>query len=88
MDGLPNGERERIALFFILGSHNQNNRSMVLDGEVALVVASWSALFGFTDFLIIVGLSEWVEDVESLERLLPRYTGLKRQISHWLRIVV
>jgi hypothetical protein len=88
MNGLPEEEEDRIALFFLLGSHNQNNRSMVLDGEVALVVASWSALFGFTDFLIIAGLSEWVDTVEELERLLPRYTGLQRQISHWLRTVV
>lgn len=81
-------ERDRIALFFLLGSHNQNNRSMMLDGEVALVVASWSALFGFTDFLVIAGLSEWVDSVEELERLLPRYEGLRRRISHWIRIAV
>ncbi|MGD8321429.1 MAG: hypothetical protein PVJ02_13270, partial [Gemmatimonadota bacterium] len=32
-------ERSRIALFFSIGSHNQNNRSMALDGEVSLIVA-------------------------------------------------
>jgi hypothetical protein len=80
--------RDRIVLFFLLGSHNQNNRSMMLDGEVTLVVASWSALFGFPDFLVIAGLSEWVDGVEELERLLPRYEGLQRRISHWIRIAV
>lgn len=88
MAGLTPEARDRVALFFVLGSHNQNNRSMMLDGEVALVVASWSALFGFTDFLVIAGLSEWVESVEELERLLPRYEGIRRRISHWIRVAV
>ena len=80
--------RERIALFFLLGSHNQNNRSMALDGEVTFVVAGWSSLFGFPDFLIIAGLSEWIDDLDRLEEIFPRYLGLKRRISHWIRVAV
>lgn len=81
-------ERSRIALFFSIGSHNQNNRSMALDGEVSLVVAGWSALFGLPDFLVIDGLSEWIDNLDELEALFPSYRGLKRRISRIIRIAV
>jgi hypothetical protein len=81
-------EQSHIALFFSIGSHNQNNRSMALDGEVSLVVAGWSALLGFPDFLIIDGLSEWIDDLDELETLFPSYRGIKRRISRVIRIAV
>jgi hypothetical protein len=81
-------EQSHIGLFFAVGSHNQNNRSLVLDGEVALVVAGWSALFGLPDFLVIVGLSEWIDDLDELEALFPSYRGIKRRISRMIRIAV
>jgi hypothetical protein len=85
---LPPEERSRLAVFHAIGSHNQNNRSMVLDGEVALVVAGWSALFGLPDLLILAGLSEWIDDLEELELLFPSYRGLQRRISRLIRIGV
>lgn len=60
----------------------------MLDGEVALVVAGYSALFGLPDFLIIVGLSEWIDDLDELEELFPRYEGISRRLSRLLRMVV
>jgi len=81
-------QRSRIAIFFAIGSHNQNNRSLALDGEVALVVGGWSALFGLPDFLIIVGLSEWIDDLDEMEELFPSYKGLERRISRMIRIGV
>ncbi len=88
MEGLSQPERDRAALFFSMGSHNQNNRSMVLDGEVAFVVAGWSSLFGLPDFLVITGLCRWIEDLDELEALFPRYEGLQRRISRLIRVVV
>jgi len=78
----------RAASFFSIGSHNQNNRSMALDGEAAFVVSGWSALTGLPDFFVIVGLSEWIDDLDELEALFPRYEGLQRRISRLIRIVV
>ena len=86
--GLPPDVASRAATFFSVGSHNQNNRSMSLDGEVALVVSGWSALFGLPDFLVIAGLSEWIDDLDELEALFPSYHGLQRQISRLIRTVV
>ena len=85
---LTPAEWARVALFFTVGSHNQNNRSLALDGEVAFVVAGWSSLFGLPDFFVIVGLCSWIEDLTDLEELFPRYEGLQRRISRWIRIAV
>ena len=52
------------------------------------MVAGWSALFGLPDFLVIVGLSEWIDDLDELEELFPSYRGLKRRISRLIRLVV
>ena len=81
-------DRSHIGLFFAVGSHNQNTRSLVLDGEVALVVAGWSAIYGLPDFLVIAGLSEWIDDLDELEELFPAYEGIKRRISRMIRIAV
>ncbi|MGD8601411.1 MAG: hypothetical protein PVF19_08700, partial [Gemmatimonadota bacterium] len=86
--GLSPEARSRAATFFSIGSHNQNNRSMASDGEVAAVVSGWSALQGLPDFLVIVGLSEWIDDLDELERLFPSYHGIQRRLSHLIRIVV
>ncbi|HSH74260.1 MAG TPA: hypothetical protein VLA09_01035, partial [Longimicrobiales bacterium] len=59
-----------------------------LDGEAALVVAGWSALFGLPDLLVIVGLSEWIDDLDELEALFPAYRGVKRLIGRALRTIV
>jgi len=88
MSRLPPERRPRVAQFFTIGSHNQNNRSFALDGEVALVVAGWSSIFGLPDLIVISGLCHWVETVEDLEQLFPRYEGLKRRISRRIRIAV
>jgi hypothetical protein len=61
---------------------------MASDGEVAAVVSGWSALQGLPDFLVIVGLSEWIDDLDELERLFPSYHGIQRRLSHLIRIVV
>ncbi len=81
-------EEKRGALFFMVGSHNQNHRSFIMDGEVAFVVSSWAALHGLPDFIVLAGLSVWVESLEELEELFPRYEGIQRRLSRWIRIVV
>jgi hypothetical protein len=81
------GERNHV-LYLAVGSHNQNSRSLALDGEVAVVAAGWKALAGLPDFLTIAGLCTWVESVEELEELFPGYDGLQRRISRWIRVVV
>jgi hypothetical protein len=78
----------RYVAYLAVGSHNQNTRSLALDGEVAFVAAKWEALSGLMDFISIAGLCTWVEDLETLEELFPGYDGLARRISRMIRIAV
>ena len=78
----------KAALFLLVGSHNQNHRSTIMDGEVAYVIAWWAAVHGLADFVMLPGLAVWVEDLDALEALFPRYEGMQRRLSRWMRIVV
>jgi hypothetical protein len=79
---------ERAALFLTVGSHNQNFRSFIMDGEVAFVISSWASLHGLPDFVTLAGLSVWINDLDRLEALFPEYEGLQRRLSRWMKIVV
>ena len=51
-------------------------------------VAGWTSLFGLPDFFVIAGLSSWIDDLDELEELFPRYEGMQRRISRMIRIAV
>jgi hypothetical protein len=85
---LSDEEMSRFVLYLAVGSHNQNSRSLALDGEVAIVAAQWKALPGLMDFVTITGLCTWIESVDQLEELFPGYDGLARRISRWIRMAV
>ena len=46
----------------------------------------WCVVVGI--FIVLVGLSEWIDDLDELEALFPSYRGIKRRISRMIRIVV
>jgi hypothetical protein len=81
-------QRSRLALFLVVGSHNHDYRSMVLDGEAAFVVAGTSINAGLIDLVSIMGQSTWVESVDELAELLPRPTGWKLRLTRWLKILL
>ncbi|HWN83099.1 MAG TPA: hypothetical protein VNM87_13455, partial [Candidatus Udaeobacter sp.] len=78
---LSANEREHLVLYMTVGSHNQNYRSMIMDGEDLFVVAGFSSLVAYLDFARVMGLSTWVTDVKTLDQLLPKPTGIGR----WMR---
>jgi phosphatidylserine/phosphatidylglycerophosphate/cardiolipin synthase-like enzyme len=78
---LSASDREHLALYMTVGSHNQNYRSMIMDGEDIFVVSGLSSLVAYLDFARVLGLSTWVTDVPTLEKLLPKPTGIGR----WMR---
>ena len=88
VEGASPSEVGSLALFLAVGSHNQNNRSLALDGEVAFVTAGWGTLNGLMDFITLTGLCEWVDDVDELESLFPGYDGFGRRLSRFMRIAV
>ena len=88
MSSIPEIEREKVILYLAVGSHNQDLRSQILDGEVLFLVSEFDSLLGFMDFFALMGLTTWVENVSWLELMLPRYEGFWFRIGQWFRAAI
>jgi phosphatidylserine/phosphatidylglycerophosphate/cardiolipin synthase-like enzyme len=78
-------QRATVVYYLQIGSYNMNDRSMLLDGEVAMTVSGQAATTGMLDFLTIAGLSTWVERQEDIDAKLPPPSGLHRLLARWAR---
>jgi len=79
-------DRERALWYLTVGSQNQNMRSMALDGEVLVIVSGLDAQAALADFVLLAGLTTWIESVEELDKYLPAAGGFKRRLSRWLKL--
>lgn len=79
-------QRERLQFYTIMGSQNQNYRSMVMDAEVAFVVANWPSIIPYLDAISLIGQSKWIEDPAELDPLLPAMGRFITFFSHWGRL--
>jgi hypothetical protein len=84
----PPEVRARRVYYLQIGSFNMNNRSMLIDGEAALTVSGPAALSGLIDFLMVSGLSTWVETQQQIDALIPPPSTLKRFTARWLRNII
>jgi hypothetical protein len=80
--------RERSAAFFIVGSSNQDYRSMMMDGEAAVALSSRAAMNGFFDSIGIAGASTYLDSVDELNQHLPYITGTKWKLSRWIKVAL
>lgn len=87
-DSLPADVRDSAVLYLVTGSLNNNVRSMALDGEAFAVVAGPWGLQAYFDFLLLSGVTTWVEHLEELDRLHPPFSGIKRWIARRLRRIL
>jgi hypothetical protein len=83
----PARERARDLFYLTNGSHNQNDRSLLLDGEILCLVAGPESLAPLIDFVAIAALSTWVETPEELDRLIPRLPRGTVRMARALRSV-
>jgi phosphatidylserine/phosphatidylglycerophosphate/cardiolipin synthase-like enzyme len=79
--------RERAVLYTVMGSQNQNFRSMVTDGETAFVVANWPSVIPYLDLISLVGQSRWIETQAELDALIPPRGPVRVGMAHWFRLV-
>lgn len=79
---------ERSAGYFVVGSSNQDPRSALLDGEVALVMAGRATMNGFFDSIGIAGGAVYVYTVEELNEYLPYLTGIKWKFSRYIKVLL
>lgn len=83
---LDEATKERVIFYTIMGSQNQNARSMIMDAEDALVVARWPAVIPYLDAIVWIGQSRWIGGQAELDALLPAMGPVKTGITHWGRL--
>ena len=81
-------ELDRILLYLTIGSQNQNNRSIIMDAEAAVLISGADSLEALIDLFFMSGLTTWVHDLETLNRLLPPETGWKLRFSRFIKIAL
>ena len=76
---------ERVIYYLLVGSANQDYRSMFMDGEASVLISGWSSVVSLVDFGLLINLSVWVDDLDLLDRLLPPPSASQRRLARWLR---
>jgi hypothetical protein len=74
--------------YFIVGSSNQDYRSMMMDGEAAVALSGRATLNGFFDSIWIAGAATYLDSVEELNEYLPYITGMKWKLSRWIKVAL
>ncbi len=82
---LAEDDEDTAAMYNMVGSTNMDYRSLLMDGEVALLISGQGSMAGFLDAVILAGNTKWLDDVEELDRYLPRYEGFKWKTSRWIK---
>ncbi len=83
-ESLSAEERQRTIYYLTVGSHNQDYRGMIMDGEAVCVVAGYDSLVAMLDFFFMTGLTTWVEDLDTLETLLPAQHGWRKRLGRYI----
>lgn len=78
-------QRQKMIFYLTVGSHNQDYRSKIQDGEVLYVVSHINSLIAYLDFIGLMGRTTWVETTEEMEELLPRFTGFMYNIGRYIK---
>jgi hypothetical protein len=72
---------EKAVFYLTVGSKNQDPRSAFLDGETAFVVAGPWSLVSYSDFLLLMSATTWVENEAELTQLIPVEEEKARKIG-------
>ena len=84
----PPAGAEKAVFYFTTGSKNQDPRSAFLDGETAYVVAGPWSLVGYSDFLLLMAATTWVETETELTKLIPVEDEKARKLGRKIRKVL
>jgi hypothetical protein len=67
--------------YAIVGSQNQDYRGMFMDGEIGLVFGGAQAIVPLLDLVFMEGITTWVADQATLDRLIPPVGEMKRRLA-------
>jgi hypothetical protein len=70
----------------MIGSANENYRSMLMDGEAVVLISGWTSLYAVPDLILLTGIATWIDDQAELDRRLPPRGGLTRTLARAVRM--
>ena len=79
---------ERVVFLATVGSHNQDRRSMLLDGEVLEAVSGSSALTMAIDFAFLVSTATWPQSGAELDAHFPETSSTTKQFFRWIKNLI
>jgi len=85
---LPAVDQRRFVFYLQVGSPNQDYRSMVMDGEAAVLVSGRAGFEAAPDFVLLAGLATWVSDQHALDERLAAPSGVRRRLASWIRMAL
>jgi hypothetical protein len=85
---LDPGSPDRVFYFATVGSHNQDRRSMMLDGEVLVGISGPAALTVALDFAGLAATTTWIEDHDQLSSHFPVSTSFMKKFRRWIRNLI
>jgi hypothetical protein len=69
----------------IVGSHNQDRRSMLLDGEAMVCISGEGSVGGILDMIILTASVDWIGDPDAIDQEFPEAGGLIRALVQLIR---
>jgi hypothetical protein len=84
----PLAGMEKAVFYLTVGSKNQDPRSAFLDGETSFVVAGPWSLVGYSDFILLLAATTWVENETELTKLIPVDEEKPRKIGRLISKVL
>ena len=76
------------AIYLSLGSQNQDDRSLMENGEVLAVISGDAALAGIADYVYLVARATWLDTQADLDREQPPVSKFKHDMARWLRRLI
>jgi hypothetical protein len=74
---------------FTIGSHNQDRRGMILDGEVLVGVSGYDATITMADMMFLLGTAFWPQTVTELRTEFPQKTpGWLKRVYFGIKDVI
>lgn len=77
--------RNRVFYLATVGSHNQDRRGMLLDGEDLVAVSGREALVTALDVFSLLATATWIEREEDLEDYFPKSSDFMKSLRRLLR---
>jgi len=88
-DSMPTpADADRVFYLATVGSHNQDRRSMLFDGEALVAVSGPGALLAAIDFASLLQIATWPASAEALDARFPKSRGLIKALARWIRNLI